>query len=244
MCTPVLAVVSAVATVGSAIMSANAQRQTANAQAQQITYEAQNNKAVADYNAQATENIASYNAQVAENNALVYERAAADSIQRGADAAAEDRLRTRQSNARGRAVAGASGTVVDYGTNLDLLVQNRQNGEMTALTTTNNAEREAYGYVTEAASERARAKGLLYTADLEAESIRLGGNVGLLNAQYGAANTRYAGKVGAQSTLITGATNFGQQVFSYGRDDIFERNAAKRNPFSSAGATARRAAGR
>lgn len=227
MCTPIIAIAAVAASVVSTVSSANAQRAAANSQAQQIIYTAQNDQAVSNWNAQATENVSTYNAQVAENNAVVYEQAAFDAVQRGADAAADERLASRISTARGRATAGSSGTVADAGTNLDLYVMNRQIGEMNALRTMNNAEREAYGYRLDANSERARAKGIKYTGDIEAENLRLGGRVGLLNAEYGAANTRYAGNLNARSTLIGGFADTLRTGYGFSQD-LFDRNSLRR----------------
>ncbi len=205
MCDPVTIAVAAVATTAvSTIYSANAQRATANAQAQQIQYTAQNEAAVADYNAQAVENVTDFNASVSEQNATIYEEAAVDSIQRGADDAAFQRDFARRGISTARASAGSSGTVVDAGTNLDISVLNRQIGEMNALTVMNNAEREAYGFELEANAQRNDATGTRYTGEIEAENIRLNREVGLLNAQAGAANTRFAGKLNSRATLISG----------------------------------------
>lgn len=230
MCGPILPIIAVAATAVSTIQGASAARAAGQAQSNQVIYEAQNNQAVAEYNAQATENIAKYNAQVAENNALIYDRAAKDSIQRGADAAAEERAFSRASNARGRAVMGSSGTIADTGTNLELLVQNSANGEMNSLAAMNAAEREAYGYQINANSERARARGETYVAGLDAEQTRLGGKVGLLNATYAGANARYSGDLNAQSTLISGAASLGRQAYAF-KDDIFSRNATRSNPY-------------
>lgn len=227
MCPPVLAVAAIALTAVSAVSTANAQKAAAQAQSQQIIYTAQNEAAVADYNAQATENVTTFNEDVAEQNALIYEQAASDAIQRGADDAAAEREFSRRSNSRGRATAGSSGFQVDTGTNIDLLVQNRAIGEMNALTVMNNAEREAYGYKLDATAERNRAKGIRYTGDIEAEQIRLGAKVGLLNAEYGAANTRYAGRLESRSTLISGAASVARLGYGFYQDDIFARNASK-----------------
>lgn len=205
MCDPVSIAVAAVATtVVSTVATANAQKAAANAQANQVQYQAQNEAAVNEWNAQATENITDFNESIAEENAKMFESAAVDAIQRGSADAAFERDFAKRGIATARAVQGAGGTVVDTGTNLDIVALNKQIGEMNALTVMNNAEREAYGYEVEATRERNRAKGIRYQGDLEAENIRLNSKVGLLNAEAGADNLRYSGRLNARSTLIQG----------------------------------------
>lgn len=228
MCPPVLAVAAIGMTLAASAQAASAQQAAANAQASQVQYVANNEKVLADRNAQVVENTGEYNAQVVENNIKVLQRAEADSIQRGADSAAEARRQTRQSNAMGRAMAGSSGTVADTGTNLDLQIQNKMEGEITALTVMNGAEREAYGYKLDAIAEENRAKGIRYTSKEDATGIRAGADVGVANASYAAQNYRYAGALNAQTTLVTGFSSAAGMAYRYG-GDIFSGSA--RNPF-------------
>lgn len=225
MCTMVMAVASIAMGMAASAQAASAQRAAANSQAQQVIYVADNNKKVADYNAEVVENVGDYNATVVENNIDVLENAADDALQRGTDAAAESRLRTKRSNALGRAIQGSSGTQLDTGTNLDLQVQNRMNGEIAALSTMNQAEREAYGYRLDATNEKNRAQGIRYTSTQEAEQIRIGGKLGVANASYAADNYRYAGNLNANTTLISGYANAASQTY-----DLFASSA--RNPYS------------
>lgn len=142
--------------------------------------------------------IAEYNAQVAEVNAEMNKRAADDAITRGANDAATIRENARKANARGRAIMGGSGLLTDTGSNLDLLLDNTEAGEINALTVFNNAEREAYGFKVAATNNMAQAAG-----------SRLEGSIGVQNANYQANIMKQNGLISAGSTLVTGATNFG-----------------------------------
>lgn len=220
MCPTAILVGAAVATTAfSSVVGARAQQQAANANAAAIRAQGEAQKQVADYNADATENAADYNAQVAENNALIYDQAADDAIERGAADAAEVRTQVARSNARGRAALASSGIKVDTGTALDLMVQNREFGELNALTVQNNASREAYGYKVEANNARAQAEGIRYTGTLEAGSIRRGGQLQQGSANASAQSVQYAGRVGSRGTLINGAVQVANIGLQY--PDLF-----------------------
>lgn len=224
MCGPVLAVAAIAATAVSTAYSASAAQASANAQANQVVYQAQNEKAVADYNADNVQNVTDYNVDVAEENALVYDQAADDSLERGSRMAAAERDFSRRSSATGRAVAASSGTVVDMGSNLENQGDNALIGEMNALVAMNNAAREAYGYKLDSTAEKNRAKGIAYTGQLEAESIRVNGNVGVANANYSAENIRYGGDLEATGIMINGAAKMVNMAY---KTDIFAGNASR-----------------
>lgn len=227
MCGPMILGIAAIG-VGlmGAMQSASAAQSAGQAQAQQTILTAKNEEVVAEYNAGVVEETANYNNQVIENNIEVLEEARVDSLQRGADAAYEERLNTRRSNALGRAIAGSSGTQADTGTNLDLQIQNKINGEMRALNVMNNAEREAYGYTLDIVNEKNRAKGMKYTSDREAEGIRLGSRANTNNAYNAAANYQYAGNLNAQTALVGGVTRAVGQGY-----DLF--SSSLKNPYSN-----------
>lgn len=80
-----------------------------------------------------------------EYNAKMGELKAQDALQRGADEAGEIRARARRV-ASGQAEAGAMSNVdISSGTPLALLTETAGLGELDALRTINNAEREAWG---------------------------------------------------------------------------------------------------
>lgn len=241
---------TAAAVVASTAISAVGQKNAAKAQASAEVAQGELLKKQAEYNATSTENVAKYNTDVleqtaqrniavidaqskyaqavAEQNAKVFDLAAQDAVARGVDSASEERLQAKRINAKGRAAAGSSGTVIDAGTNLQLSVQNAGTGEINALTVMNNAEREAYGYKVQARDVRESARGsvydsaiakenIRYTTDLEKQGVkyqsdvdaantRLSGQLGLINAQNSAKVTSYAGRLNALSTLVDGGS--------------------------------------
>jgi hypothetical protein len=99
-----------------------------------------------------------YNQQVAETNAEIDNRAAADAVQRGADDAAKVRGQARRIAASQRAGTAASGVSVDTGSALDLLTETAGLGELEALTTLNNAQRQAYGYQVQGMNQTAQGR--------------------------------------------------------------------------------------
>lgn len=127
------------------------------------------------------------NAQIMRTNAQIKDKAAEDSIQRGADEGANARLRARQATAQLRANRASSGTIVDTGTALDLQEQNAGTGALNSLIIQNNAEREAYGYKVGAVSDRQQADVL----------------------KMNARSAMVTGLLTAGGTLVTGAANNG-----------------------------------
>lgn len=98
-----------------------------------------------------------YSAAVAEQNADVAESQARDSINRGNAQADEVRRRNRQAAGTQAATMGATGSDISTGGALDIFGDTAQFGALDALTTVNNAQREAYGYQTQAANYEAQA---------------------------------------------------------------------------------------
>lgn len=181
MCSPTLVIVAA-----STAFGAYSQIQQGKAQA-----------AVTKQNAANAQAIGEYNAGITEQNAELQKRASDDAIARGAQSAAKIRENARAANARGRAIQGSSGLLTDTGTNLDLLGQNAEYGELEALTAFNNAEKESYGY-------KVQETNLLN----QAKNIRYQGELGVQTAAMEAKNQTTAGYMSAGSTLITGASNY------------------------------------
>ncbi len=178
MCHPAVA-------IAATVFSAYQQYTGAQAQAKAAVATANNNRAIAEYNA-----------KLSEVNASREMEAARDAKQRGAGDAATMRQNALKANARARAVSASKGLLADTGSNLDILKQNAQMGELNALTIQNNAEREAYGH-------------LMKKQDYESEaaSLRFSGDVGVANARYNAGVTKRAGLMNAGTTLVTGAAD-------------------------------------
>ncbi|WP_337038633.1 MULTISPECIES: virion core protein, T7 gp14 family [Pseudescherichia] len=106
-------------------------------------------------------------AAVASANAESAQAQAQDSINRGNAAADEARRRNRQALGTQLATAGANGADLASGSVVDIFGDTAQFGELDALTTVNNAQREAYGYEVQASNYKA-----------EASAAKQQGNVG------------------------------------------------------------------
>lgn len=197
MCSPTLAI-TAVGTV----FSAYNQMQQANAQAEAMAVQAENQKRIADYNAQVQENAAI----VSDRNAELADNRAVDAVRRGANEAAEIRERVQRMNATGRAMQGSSGLLVDEGNFADILDQNLVFGEVDALQTVNNAEREAYGFRMDAHNFSVQGTDLRNQAGI----TRAGGQAAFDAGMSSAANTKRAGLLNATDTLVSGAVDFGK----------------------------------
>ncbi|WEJ86876.1 MAG: hypothetical protein P0Y63_16185 [Klebsiella huaxiensis] len=87
-----------------------------------------------------------YTQAVANQNADIAEAQAQDSINRGNIQAEEVRRRNRQAAGTQAATMGATGADLASGNALDIFGDTAQFGTLDALTTVNNAQREAYGY--------------------------------------------------------------------------------------------------
>lgn len=89
---------------------------------------------------------AKYQSAVADQNADIAESQAQDAINRGNIEADQRRREMRQRAGTAAATMGATGAELSSGTALDIFGDNAQFGTLDALTTVNNAQREAYGY--------------------------------------------------------------------------------------------------
>lgn len=98
-----------------------------------------------------------YSSAVAEQNAEVATAQAQDSINRGNAQADEVRRRNRQAAGTQAATMGATGAYLSTGGALDIFGDTAQFGALDALTTVNNAQREAYGYQVQAENYKAQA---------------------------------------------------------------------------------------
>lgn len=111
---------------------------------------------------------AKYTSAVAEKNADVAEAQAQDSINRGNAEADQRRREMRQRQGTQAATMAATGAELDSGSSLDIFGDTAQFGALDALTTVNNAQREAYGF---------RVQGANYQS--QADSARSAGSAGL-----------------------------------------------------------------
>lgn len=169
--------------VAATAFSAYSSIQQGKAQASVMRAEAENNNRVAEYNA-----------KVQDQNADLQREGGRDALSRGANEAANIKQNFKSANATARAKAASTGLLVDQGSYGDLFDEGAAVGELNALTALNNAEREAYGF---------KLKANDYTA--EARNLRLGGQVGINNAEYGAKVAKSNAFGDAAGTLVTGA---------------------------------------
>lgn len=91
-------------------------------------------------------------------NAMFLRQSADDAIARGRSESDWARVETQQLIGTQRAAQAASGGEVNTGTNALIQQDTAQLGELDALTISNNAAREAYGYNVEATSNLQNAK--------------------------------------------------------------------------------------
>ncbi|EPO5275718.1 virion core protein, T7 gp14 family [Citrobacter braakii] len=100
---------------------------------------------------------AKYTSAVAEQNADVAEAQAQDSINRGNAEAEQRRREMRQRQGTQTANMAATGAELGSGSSLDIFGDTAQFGTLDALTTVNNAQREAYGLQVQAGNYQSQA---------------------------------------------------------------------------------------
>lgn len=119
-------------------------------------------------------------AQQARFNAALSKQQAADSRRRGDYAAGLQRQKGTQAIARQRVAAGAGGVAAE-GSVLDVMADTRLMAELDALTTANNAAREAWGYEMQAYNYERAGEAAVTRGDSEAAGHLL---TGLVNAGF------------------------------------------------------------
>lgn len=121
-------------------------------------------------------------ARIANANADAQEIAARDTINAGNDAAYQQRQQTRQLQGRQAAAFGAGGTDMTSGSALNIFGDTAAGGQLDALTTVNNAERQAAGLNFQAGVSRAQGQ-------IDRNAANLGATNTILNTSlkaYGA----------------------------------------------------------
>ena len=113
--------------------------------------------------------------QAADYNAKMMEQSAQDTIQRGADSAAEHRQKVKKMISSQVVGYAASGVDPNTGTPLDVGVETAGMGELDALRIVNNAQREAWGLNTQASLVRYRGKMAGRAGTMNAVGSILGG---------------------------------------------------------------------
>jgi hypothetical protein len=108
-------------------------------------------------------------------NADMQELQALDASQRGAAEAATKRDRARKISGSQAANMAASGVRIDSGTPLALLTETAGLGDLDALTSLNNAQREGWGYKGQATLDRYQGKAAGRAGVLNSAGTLLGG---------------------------------------------------------------------
>ena len=137
-----------------------------------------------------------YQAQVDDNNRKVALWKAQDAQDRGAKDEAALRVKVAQLKGRQKSALAASGVEIGDGSALDILGDTAALGELDALTIRSNAEREAY-------EQKVNASNLAANASMK---------------RMGADNALIAGRIGATTSLLSGAGSIASkwQSYSYG----------------------------
>jgi hypothetical protein len=117
-------------------------------------------------------------------NAMYMQNAANDAKYRGAIDADQSRIQTQQLIGSQRSAMAASGGVIDQGSNALLQQDAAQLGELDALTISNNAAREAYGYEVGASDNILTAKNLTAQGAKAPMMSMLGGAVGGASSSF------------------------------------------------------------
>lgn len=142
-------------------------------------------------------------------NAAYMGNAAADARARGTKSAGWARVETGQNIGTQRAAMAGSGGVVDSGSNAIIQQDTAQLGELDALTISNNAAREAYGYEVQAADNLYTAKNVVKQAKKNTMTSILGGAMQGAGSAYGAGSFGGAGKTAGAGTTsaMSGSTS-------------------------------------
>lgn len=136
---------------------------------------------------------AQFQANTSRRNAAMAELAAQDAIRRGSEDENALRLQFKQLKGRQRAAFAANGVIVDQGSALDLVLDTVSIGERDALTTRDNATREANTF---------REQGDEFNSSA------------LLQTRAGR-DSQTAGNIGAAGTLLSGSASVAAKWFDY-----------------------------
>lgn len=149
-------------------------------------------------------------ADALRRNAVYMNNAAQDAKIRGTQDADWARVNTQSMIGSQRAAMAGNGGVIDSGSNALLQQDAAQLGELDALTISNNAAREAYGYEVQASDNLRTAKNLKAQAKKNTMSSLLGGALQGAGSAYssGAFGGGGGGAMGAGTTAaLSGGTS-------------------------------------
>lgn len=140
------------------------------------------------------------NAAIANANADAQEQAGRDAVNTGNDQAYQQRMQAKQVAGKQTVSLASGGADLTSGNALDLTTETSQFGQLDALTTINNAQRQAAGLQFQAGVSRAQGK-------LDRQTSNLGAATTLLNSVskgYGAYKT--LGGTGLSDSMNTKTT--------------------------------------
>ncbi|HHJ4503803.1 TPA: hypothetical protein ACQJXC_005255 [Raoultella ornithinolytica] len=140
------------------------------------------------------------NAAIANANADAQEQAGRDAVNTGNDQAYQQRMQAKQVAGKQTVSLASGGADLTSGNALDLTAETAQFGQLDALTTINNAQRQAAGLQFQAGVSRAQGK-------LERQSGNLGAASTILNSvAQGAYAYKTLGGTGLGGALTTKTT--------------------------------------
>jgi hypothetical protein len=120
-----------------------------------------------------------YEGDILDQNAAAADLQAADAIARGAESVARSRVAGRSLTGSQRASMASQGIDAGSGSAADVITNDQTLGEFDALTITQNAQREAWGFQVEATNDRGQANLARMGGRNQAASLRAG-SVGTL----------------------------------------------------------------
>ena len=123
--------------------------------------------------------------EAAEYNAEIAKQKSQEALQRGASEAAEKRDRARRLASTQVEGAAMSGVEVSSGTALDLLTETAGMGELDALRSVTNAQREAWGYQAQSELDLFEGRAASRAGKLNAAGTLLGAAGNVTYSSYG-----------------------------------------------------------
>lgn len=145
--------------------------------------------------------LANYNADVAENSAK-------DAVNQGNAQAAQQRERARQLSGTQAATMAANGVDLGSGTAADVFADTAGMGELDALTTVNNAQRQAYGLQSQASGQRAQASATKTFGNMQTGATLLNGTLGAYQG-FSMAGGSLSSLTSSSSSAGSGSNMFG-----------------------------------
>lgn len=158
-----------------------------------------------------------YQSQLANYNAEVAENSAKDAVNQGNAEASQRRERARQLAGTQAATMAANGVDLGGGTATDVFADTAGMGELDALTTLNNAQRQAYGLQSQAAGQRSQASAATAFGNQQAGLTLLNGALNAYGGYKMAGGGAASGATSSSGSQAGSSNMFGSlQNSSYG----------------------------